>query len=66
MQEGKDGSITQEALTRNDFSSSQHGNFSGMILAHTGLFPAVDQLHDILICFLCLFFNLLMFVFQVS
>ncbi|CAD6246690.1 unnamed protein product [Miscanthus lutarioriparius] len=28
FEEGKDGSITQEALTRNDFSSSRHGNFS--------------------------------------
>lgn len=28
FEEGKDGSIAQEALTRNDFSSSRHGNFS--------------------------------------
>jgi hypothetical protein len=66
VQEGKDGSITQGELTRNDFSSSRHGNFSGTTLTHTGLFPAVDQLHDLLICFLCLYFNLLMYVFQVA
>ncbi|RLM60735.1 oxysterol-binding protein-related protein 2A-like [Panicum miliaceum] len=28
FEEGKDGSITQGELTRNDFSSSRHGNFS--------------------------------------
>ncbi|KAL5667544.1 hypothetical protein ACJX0J_019765, partial [Zea mays] len=28
FEEGKDGSITQGTLTRNDFSSSRHGNFS--------------------------------------
>ncbi|XP_062192636.1 oxysterol-binding protein-related protein 2A-like isoform X1 [Phragmites australis] len=28
FEEGKDGSITQGVLTRNDFSSSRHGNFS--------------------------------------
>ncbi|KAJ1267328.1 hypothetical protein BS78_07G047300 [Paspalum vaginatum] len=28
FEEGKDGSITEAALTRNDFSSSRHGNFS--------------------------------------
>lgn len=60
MQEGKDGSITQGTLTRNEFSSSRHGNFSGKSLTHTGQFPAVDQLHDLLICSLCLSFNLLM------
>jgi oxysterol-binding protein 1 len=42
VQEGRDGNITQEALSRNGFSSSRHGNFSGMLLT------AEDQLNDLL------------------
>ncbi|KAI4966309.1 hypothetical protein ZWY2020_041330 [Hordeum vulgare] len=29
FEEGKDGNIIQGALTKNEFSSSRHGNFSG-------------------------------------
>jgi hypothetical protein len=48
VQEGKDGNMTQEALSRNGFSSSRHGNFSGMAFILIMLLTAEDHLNDLL------------------